>query len=268
MVLSAVALLSLIQGITEFLPVSSTGHLILAERLVGLTTVLGGKQQVIVFEIFIQLGSIFAILAQYWRRLPRRVQPATTSGRNLPQIVLALVVGTLPLVFVGLFLGSYVERYLFNPVTVAWAFIIGGVVMWIVESVKLSARCFDTSKVNWKVALAVGLAQAFAVIPGTSRSGASIIGGLLAGLDRRTATEFSFLLAFPALLAATVYSLVKHHEVISLELWYVLLSGLLLSFLCSWAVMRWLLAFVKRHSFKVFAVYRVLLGMVLLILLE
>ena len=267
MIFFAVVLLGLIQGVTEFLPVSSTGHLILADELTGFESALGSKQHVFVFEIFIQLGAILAIVAEYGRPILRSAREAAAVGWKLPKIFVAMVVGTLPLVVVGLLFGSQVEDVLFNPHTVAWAFIVGGILMWVIESVRLPMRCSDTFAVGWRTALVVGAAQALAVIPGTSRSGATIMGGLLAGLDRRTATEFSFLLAFPALLAATLYSLVKHREVIDLTMWHVLLTGLVVSFLCSWAVIRWLLGFVRQYSFKVFAVYRVVFGTVLLIIL-
>ncbi len=260
----SVVLLSVVQGVTEFLPVSSTGHLILMDYWTGFESALGGKDKVFVFDIFIQLGAILAILAQYGCSLGERALGVLRASRQSGGIFLALIVGTIPLVVLGMWFGSEIKERFFHPVSVAWAFILGGKVMWVIESIPLKVRVVDTFKVGWREALWIGLAQTLALFPGTSRSGATIMGGLCAGLDRRTATEFSFILAFPALFAATVYSLVKYREQLDFSMWGVLLLGLAISFLTSWAVIRWLLVFVKNHNFKIFAVYRIVFGVVLL----
>lgn len=264
----AVLLLALVQGVTEFLPVSSTGHLILLDAWTGFEAAIGGKDRVFVFEIFIQLGAILAILAEYGRDLGRRALQAMRSPRHHSAIFGAMIAGTLPVIIVGLLLGSEIKEAFFNPTSVAWAFIVGGIAMWVIESLPLRPRVCDTYQVGLRDALIVGLAQILALIPGTSRSGATIMGGLCAGLDRRTATEFSFLLAFPALLAATGYSLLKYREQLDWSVWTVLLAGLFVSFLTSWAVIKWLLVFVKTHDFKVFAYYRIVFGVALLIMAQ
>lgn len=262
-------LLGLIQGLTEFIPVSSSGHLILADQALAFESEIGGHMRVVVFEVVIQLGSIVAILAEYGRELMRSARrffvaaPAESGGRRL-QLGWALVIGTLPLVVVGGLFGGAIQTHLYSPVVVAWSFIVGGVIIWIIESLPLRVKTVTTDELTVRQVLWVGLAQVLALIPGTSRSGATIMGGLGAGLDRRTATEFSFLLALPALLAAAVYTVYKHREVLDLSFAAPLAVGFVVSFLSSWLVIRWLLKFVRSHSFKGFALYRIGFGALLL----
>jgi undecaprenyl-diphosphatase len=263
----AVLLLGLVQGLSEFLPVSSSGHLILADRLVHFEHAIGGPRQVIVFEVFIQLGAIAALLVEYGRELwrtARAIMRPSSPGRPL---ALALAIGTLPVVAVGGLLGGNIHEHLYSPVVVAWAFILGGVVIWIVEYRPQTAACTDLNTITPGRALLIGLVQVLALIPGTSRSGATIIGGMCAGLDRRTATEFSFLLALPVLVAATVYTLAIHRELLDARMSGLLAAGFLVSFLSAWAVLRWLLRFVRTHTFKSFAIYRVAFGVLLLAML-
>jgi len=261
----AVLILGLVQGVTEFLPVSSSGHLILADRVLHFESAIGGKSRVLVFEIFIQVGAIAAILAEYGRELWKTALSAIRpSSANRSTLLPALVVGTIPVVVIGGLFGGVIQDYLFSPYVVAWAFIVGGVIMWVVESLPIRATCERTHAISLRQAALIGLAQIFALVPGTSRSGATIIGGLCSGLDRRTATEFSFLLALPVLLAATFYTLIRHAELLDMRMILLLLLGFLVSFLSSWAVIRWLLRFVRTHSFKVFAAYRIAFGVLLL----
>ena len=262
--LIAILVLGLVQGITEFLPISSSGHLILAGRLIDFEQAIGGEAKVVVFEIFIQAGSIAAILAEYGRELWKTGLTAIQPKSGKPNLFIGLVVGTIPVVLVGGIFGGAIQDNLFNPIVVAWAFIVGGVIMWIVESLPIRHTCADTHDISWRQSVLIGLAQVLALIPGTSRSGATIIGGLCAGLDRRTATEFSFLLALPVLLAATAYTLMKHAALLDSQMLVLLAGGFLVSFLSSWAVIRWLIRYVRSHSFKVFAAYRIAFGAVLL----
>lgn len=265
-------LLGLIQGLTEFIPVSSSGHLILADRVLGYEREIGGHLRVVVFEVVIQLGSTAAILAVYGRELwgtaKRLFSAAPTEGaadgtRHL-QLGWALVIGTLPVVVVGGLWGGAIQSHLYTPTVVAWSFMIGGVIIWLVESLPIRVTTTSTGTLTVRQALWVGLAQVLALVPGTSRSGASIMGGLGAGLDRRTATEFSFMLALPALIAASAYTVYKHRDTLDLSFAAPLAVGFFVSFLSSWLVIRWLLRFVRTHSFKGFAVYRIGFGLLLL----
>lgn len=262
--LIAILVLGLVQGITEFLPISSSGHLILASRLIDFEQAIGGQAKVVVFEIFIQAGSIAAILAEYGRELWRTSLTAIQPKSGKPNLLIGLIIGTIPVVLVGGLFGGVIQEHLFNPRVVAWAFIVGGVLMWIVESLPLNHTCTDTHTISLRQSILIGLAQVLALVPGTSRSGATIIGGLCVGLDRRTSTEFSFLLALPVLVAATAYTLLKHAALLDTQMFVLLLGGFLVSFLSSWAAIRWLIRYVRSHSFKVFAIYRILFGAVLL----
>jgi undecaprenyl-diphosphatase len=262
-------LLGLIQGLTEFIPVSSSGHLILADQLVDLERAIGGKANLVVFEVMIQLGSVMAILAEYGGGLARTARglvSPTPDGR--PRVLLvALVLGTLPAIVVGGLFGGFIQDQLFSPRVVAWSFIVGGVVMWVIESLPLRQNVTSVDAISPRQAVVVGLAQVLALIPGTSRSGATIMGALGAGLDRRTATEYSFLLALPVLLAAAVYTVVRNVDAVDQRLAAPLIVGFIASFFSSWLVIRWLLRFVRNHTFKGFAAYRIAFGIVLLVML-
>ncbi len=263
--------LGLVQGLTEFIPVSSSGHLILASIWIDFENYIGGPEKVVVFEVVIQLGSVFAILAEYGRDLLRTAKDliparaAASSDQPRSRLGSALIVATLPVLIVGFLAGGYIQDNLYSPVVVAWSFIIGGVIMWIVESLPLRPACVSTHAITLRQALLVGLFQVLALIPGTSRSGATIIGALGIGLDRRTATEFSFLLALPVLVAATGYTALRNASSFDAAFILPLAIGFLVSFLSSWLVIRWLLRFVRSHNFKGFALYRIAFGIVLLL---
>jgi undecaprenyl-diphosphatase len=263
--------LGLVQGLTEFIPVSSSGHLILASIWIDFESYIGGPEKVVVFEVVIQFGSVFAILAQYGRELLRTAndliptRAAASSDQPRSRLGPALIVGTLPVLIVGFLAGGYIQDNLYSPVVVAWGFIIGGVIMWIVECLPLRPACVSTHAITLRQALLVGLFQVLALIPGTSRSGATIIGALGIGLDRRTATEFSFLLALPVLVAATGYTVLRNASSFDAAFILPLAIGFVVSFLSSWLVIRWLLRFVRSHSFKGFALYRIAFGIVLLL---
>jgi undecaprenyl-diphosphatase len=286
LVLSAL-LLGLVQGLTEFIPVSSSGHLILAGRGIDFEEAIGGRNRLIVFEVVIQLGSVVAILVEYGRDLLRTARsllhgnpgplvatgapPASNGVRGFMQrsrLGVALIVGTVPVLVVGALFGGLIQDHLFSPVVVAWSFIIGGVIMWVIESLPLKPTCASVDTISIRQALVVGFAQVLALVPGTSRSGSTIMGALGAGLDRRTATEFSFLLALPVLLAASAYTVVRNVESIDASFFPPLALGFLVSFLSSWLVIRWLLRFVRSHTFKGFALYRIGFGLVLLLVLR
>lgn len=261
-------LLGVVEGLTEFLPISSTGHLIVAERLLGYQDT-GG-----VFTVVVQLGAILAVVWFYWKTLWEKVVQLFQGSRRARQFWLNLVVASLPAALVGLLFEEVIKAALFSPLTVAISLILGGAVLWWVESrPDLHAEDGppepDLNAITLKQAALIGAAQAVAVIPGVSRSGASIVGGLLTGLNRVTATAFSFFLGIPLLGGAGLYSLYKaRHALGSLEGGGTALAlGTAVAFITALLSVSWLLRYVSAHNFKGFAVYRVLFGALILLLL-
>ena len=248
--------LGIVEGLTEFLPVSSTGHLILAGRLLGLE----GKRAE-VFEVFIQLGAVLAVVWEYRSRL---VGLATTlpSSREARSTVTNLLVAFLPAAVVGLLLHHAISEHLFTPLTVAAALATGAILILVVEATLRSARTTSTAGISTAQAIAIGLAQCVSLWPGFSRSAATILGGMTAGLDRRTATEFSFLLAIPTLGAATVYDLLKNRAALEPGDLGALLLATAVSFVVAWIAIRWLIRYVATHDLRPFAWYRLALAAV------
>jgi undecaprenyl-diphosphatase len=243
-------LLGLVEGITEFLPISSTGHLILAGDLIGFNDERAG-----VFFVAIQTGAMLAVVWEYRARF-FRIDPALY--RNL-------IVAFIPAAVLGLLFSKYIKAALFHAVPVALAFIVGGVVILMVERRSFEPRVEDTRSMSWLDALKVGIAQCFALIPGTSRSGATIIGGMLFGLSRPAATEFSFFLAVPTLCAAGAYDLWKNRALFSVDDLGMFVVGLSVSFASAFIVIRWLIRYVATHDFRPFAWYRIAFGAVVLL---
>jgi undecaprenyl-diphosphatase len=244
-------ILGVVEGLTEFLPISSTGHLILAADLLGAT-----DERWTVFNLVIQTGAMLAVVWEYRARFFR---VDTQLYRNL-------IVAFIPAAVLGLVFGSLIKRHLFHAVPVAIAFIVGALIIFWVEGGKhRSVRIESTQQMTWRDALKVGFAQCFALIPGTSRSGATIIGGMLFGLSRKAATEFSFFLAVPTLVAAGAYDLLKHRALFSAEHVAPLAAGLVVSFISAFVVIRWLVRFVATHDFRPFAWYRIAFGVVVLL---
>jgi len=243
-------ILGVVEGLTEFLPISSTGHLILASDLLGANDERGK-----VFDIAIQTGAILAVIWEYRARF----------FRVDPKLWLNLIVAFIPAAVLGLAFGAYIKAHLFSAVPVASAFIVGGLIILFVEGKKLSSRVDGTEAMTWRDALKVGIAQCFALIPGTSRSGATIIGGMLFGLSRRAATEFSFFLAVPTLLAAGAYDLWKNLALFAARDLPMFAVGLVAAFACAFIVIRWLIRYVATHDFRPFAWYRIVFGAVVLL---
>ena len=243
-------ILGVVEGITEFLPISSTGHLILAADLLGAT-----DERWKVFNIVIQTGAMLAVLWEYRARF-FRIDVALY--RNL-------IVAFIPAAVLGLAFSKYIKAYLFHAVPVALAFIIGGVIILVVERRRHSARVESAQAMSWLDALKVGIAQCFALIPGTSRSGATIIGGMLFGLSRKAATEFSFFLAVPTLIAAGGYDLLKNRALLSAADAPIFAVGLVVAFVSAFVVIRWLIRYVATHDFKPFAWYRIAFGLLVLL---
>jgi undecaprenyl-diphosphatase len=251
-------LLGVVEGLTEFLPISSTGHLILAAELLGFT---GEKAKV--FEVVIQTGAMLAIIWEYRARFAR-VLVGMFSERVSQRFVLNLIVAFLPAALLGLALGSAIKAHLFKPVPVALAFVIGGFIILWVERRPRGVRVETVDDMTWLDALKVGCAQAFALIPGTSRSGATIIGGMLFGLSRRAATEFSFFLAVPTLIAAGAYDFYKNRTLFHADDIALFATGSVAAFISAFLCVRWLLRYIASHDFSVFAWYRIVFGAVVL----
>ena len=256
--LAKALILGLVEGLTEFLPISSTGHLILAGDLLDFNNERGK-----LFEIVIQSGAILAVCWEYRKRL-WQVVTGLPSQPEARQFVLNVAVAFLPLAVLGLAFGKVIKAHLFQPLPVALAFIVGAfIIIWAEKRPhKIRIESVDQMKVG--DALKLGLAQACALIPGTSRSGATIIGGLLFGFSRKAATEFSFFLAIPTLIIATLYELYKERALLNLDdigMWAV---GFVSAFISAFICVRWLLRFISNHDFTVFAWYRIVFGVIVI----
>ncbi|HUX30864.1 MAG TPA: undecaprenyl-diphosphate phosphatase [Thiobacillus sp.] len=251
-------ILGLVEGITEFLPISSTGHLILAGQLLGFN---GEKAKV--FMIAIQLAAIFAVVWEYRVRLSH-VAATLRSEPASQRLAINLMAGFLPAAVLGLLFYKEIKHYLFNPIVVASALMIGGVLILLAERRRHVVSIETVDDLNWRRALVVGFAQALAMIPGTSRSGATIIGGLFLGLSRKAAAEFSFLLAIPTMFAATAYDLYKNWQLFDVNDVPLFVVGGVAAFVSALIAVRTLIKFVSRHDYTVFAWYRIVFGGVVL----
>jgi undecaprenyl-diphosphatase len=253
-----IIVLGIVEGFTEFLPISSTGHLIIAGQLLGFD-----DERAKVFDIFIQSGAMLAIVWEYRARFAR-VLAGFAGDPAARRFVLNLAIAFMPAAVLGLAFSGAIKRHLFHAVPVAIAFIVGGLVILWVERRPRQPTIVDVDQMTWKDALKVGLAQAVALIPGTSRSGATIMGGLLFGLSRRAATEFSFFLAVPTLIAAGAYDLYKHRALLDVTDLAPFSAGFVVSFVAAFVCVRWLLRYIATHDFTVFAWYRIAFGIVVL----
>jgi len=254
------AIMGVVEGLTEFLPISSTGHLILAGSLLDFT-----GERAKVFEIAIQTGAILAVIIVYWQKI-RDTVVALPSSRQAQRFALNVLVAFLPAVVLGLLFGKAIKAHLFNPLVVATTFILGAfVILWAERRPASATRIHSVDEMTPWDALKVGLAQCFAMIPGTSRSGATIIGGMLMGLSRKAATDFSFFLAIPTLIGAGVYSLYKDRALLTAADVPLFAIGLVFAFLSAWVCVRWLLRYIASHSFVPFAWYRIAFGLVVLL---
>jgi undecaprenyl-diphosphatase len=252
------ALLGIVEGATEFIPVSSTGHLIVVSNWLHLV-----DERSKTFDIFIQLGAILAIVWIYRARLTNALMTArhNTSGRRL---LLNLVIAFLPAAIVGFLAHDWIKDRLFNPTVVALAMLVGGILILMIERWAPKTSVDDVEFVPHPTALGVGLAQVLSLVPGTSRSGATIMGGYALGLSRLAATEFSFFLAIPVMLAATLYDLMKSWGALQQADVPMFVVGFIVSFLAALVVVQIFLRYVSRHSFAVFAWYRIVFGAFLL----
>ncbi len=253
-------ILGIVEGLTEFLPVSSTGHLILVGDLLDFNDDKGKM-----FEIVIQFAAILAVCWEYRSRLGDAAAGLLAGKEEARRFVLNLLVAFMPAAVLGLLFASKIKLYLFKPVPVALAFIVGGVLILWAERRQHTVRVERVDLMTWRDALKIGLAQSLALIPGTSRSGATIIGGLFFGMSRQAATEFSFFLAIPTLFAATAYELVKYRHLLSMDDIGLFAVGGAASFVSAFFAVRGLLRYISRHDFSAFAWYRIGFGLVVLL---
>jgi undecaprenyl-diphosphatase len=274
LILKAV-ILGLVEGFTEFLPISSTGHLILVGDLLDFNDDKGKA-----FEVIIQFGAILAVCWEYRQKLIS-VVTGITSRRASQRFAVNVIIATIPAIVLALLFGKYIKSTLFSPIPVATAFIVGGFIIFWAEArqkklesdagdgVLISRNIDSVDDLNWRDALKIGLAQCAALIPGTSRSGATIIGGMLFGLPRKVATEFSFFLAIPVIAGATLYELIKLRHVLGDASWSTfgptLGVGFVVSFVSAFVCIRWLIRYVATHDFRIFAWYRIIFGVLVLL---
>ena len=251
-------ILGIVEGLTEFLPISSTGHLILTADLLGFNDNKGK-----IFEIVIQTGAMLAIVWEYRQRFSR-VLAGMFNDPAAQRFIARLLVAFMPAAIMGLLFGSTIKALLFKPVPVAIAFIVGAFVILWAEKRQHRIRVLEVDDMSWRDALLVGCAQCFALIPGTSRSGATIIGGMLFGLSRRAATEFSFFLAVPTLVAAGAYDAWKNRALLDVHDIGLFGVGMVAAFISAFLCVRWLLRFIVSHDFTIFAWYRIVFGVIVL----
>ncbi|MEY2621297.1 MAG: hypothetical protein RIT26_1117 [Pseudomonadota bacterium] len=266
-ILIKAALMGVVEGLTEFLPISSTGHLILAGSLLGFH-----DDKAKVFDIAIQTGAIFAVIGVYWQKV-WGTWLALPHQREARRFAANVFIGFLPAVVLGLLFGKAIQAHLFTPQVVATTFILGGfIILWTEARMRPRhshdhpedlIRIHHVENMTPRDALKVGLVQCLAMVPGTSRSGATIIGGMWLGLSRKAATDFSFYLAMPTLIGAGVYSLYKQRDILALSDVPMFVVGLVFSFISAWLCVRWLLRYIASHSFVPFAWYRIAFGVLI-----
>lgn len=252
--------LGLIEGLTEFLPISSTGHLILFGHLINFQSDSGRA-----FEVIIQLGAILAVCWLYRQKIVDLLKGFFSGDMHARRFAANVFLAFLPAVVIGIFAVDFIKQVLFSPLVVACALIIGGLIIFAVEAKEFKPKTVEATDITFKQAILVGFAQCLAMIPGTSRSGATIIGGMLSGLSRKAATEFSFFLAMPTMLGAATYDLIRNASVLSSDNMMNIAAGFAAAFIAALLVVKALVKFVEKHTLRVFAWYRVILGVILLI---
>ncbi|MBI4688946.1 MAG: undecaprenyl-diphosphate phosphatase [Nitrospirae bacterium] len=248
----------IVEGITEFIPVSATGHLILAGDFLGFA-----DEKAKVFEVFIQLGAILSVLWLYRKKIFSVVKELPTR-KEARSLVSNIIIAFLPAAFIGLPAHKAIKTYLFNPITVAAALIAGGIAILLIERMSHASHTKDVDKITLTQAIKVGIAQCLSLFPGVSRSGATIMGGLLIGFDRRVAVEFSFFLAIPTMFAATGYDLLSNLHALSPSDVPLFAVGFITSFFSALVVIKSFLKYVSRHDFSYFAYYRIVFGLLVL----
>lgn len=251
-------ILGIVEGLTEFLPISSTGHQIIVADLLDF-----GGERAMAFNIIIQLGAILAVVWEFRRKI-FEVVLGLPRERTAQRFTANLLIAFMPAAVLGVIFADLIHHYLFNPITVAVALVVGGVIMLWAERRQHTVHAETVDEMTWKDALKVGFVQCLAMIPGTSRSGSTIIGGLLFGLSRKTATEFSFFLAMPTMVGAAVYSGYKYRDLFQPADLPVFAIGFITSFIFAMIAVRGLLKFIANHSYALFAWYRIAFGLLIL----
>ncbi|TMJ27230.1 MAG: undecaprenyl-diphosphate phosphatase [Alphaproteobacteria bacterium] len=255
-------IIGLVEGLTEFLPISSTGHIILAEQLLNFEGPAGK-----VFEIVIQLGAILAICVLYYAKIFATVAGVVRRDATSIRFATAVIVAFLPAAVIGVALHKYIKALLDKPIVVAVAFIVGGIAILVIERYAQRPRIKSVDDIDWKTALFVGFCQCLAMVPGVSRSGATIMGARVLRVDRASSAEFSFFLAIPTMLGATVYDLYRNWKTLDWQGGGLIAIGFVVAFLSALVVVKPFVRFVSRHGFGVFAWYRIAVGALALVLL-
>lgn len=260
-----VLLLSFVEGLTEFIPVSSTGHMILVEKFIKLSE---NKTFVDAFQIIIQLGAILSVVVYYWDKIwPFSRTISKYERSEIIMMWIKIVIAVLPAVVLGFLFDDVIEKYFFNWVNVSVMLVVYGIILiWLESGKKKKGKIKNIKDLPIPVAVGVGLFQCLAMIPGTSRSAATIIGGVLLGLDRVLATEFSFFLAIPTMMGASFLKIVKDGLSLSGYEWFLIGLGFVFSFIFAYGVIRVFMAYIKKHDFKIFGYYRIILGATMLLL--
>ncbi len=255
-------IMGVVEGITEFLPVSSTGHLLLTNKLIGFDEAMGGEKAAAAFEIIIQLGAILAVLFVFPGRFARLAQLKDNQGLAGIRGLWLLLLTCIPAGILGFLLNAKIENKLMNPsfapITVAGAFVVGAIWMLAVEWYRPQSKIVGLDAMTWKEALQMGLYQCFGLWPGMSRSGSTILGGMMSHVDRKTAAEYSFLAGVPLMFAATAFSLKKHYHDLDLSQLKLLAVGFVVSFITAWLAVKLFIHFLTRHTLVPFAIYRLL----------
>lgn len=252
-------ILGLVEGITEFLPISSTGHLIIANRFIEFT-----GQFANMFDVVIQLGAILSVVVYFRQRLIPFGQNNSSKNHRIFDLWKKTLVGVIPALGIGFLVGKYIQKLLFNTTVVAIALIVGGLILVYIENKRSSVRISSIEHLNYRTAFLIGLFQCLAMVPGTSRSAATIIGAMLLGASRVVAAEFSFFLAIPTMVAASAYSLLKNGMSLTSHELLVLVCGFFVSFIVAWMVIAGFMNYVSKRDFKPFAYYRIILGIIVL----
>jgi undecaprenyl-diphosphatase len=256
-------IMGIVEGLTEFLPISSTGHLILAGQMLSFT---GEKAKL--FEVFIQLGAILAVVYIYRKKIFTVIKNLVSRDNISIRFIMNLLIAFMPAAVIGFLTHKYIKAYLFSPFTVCVALILGGCAMIFIEKLKHSNAVQNVDRIPNKTALIVGLSQILALFPGVSRSGATIMGGLAAGMDRKTSTEFSFFLAIPVMFAATIFDMYKSVHLLSAGDAGVFAAGFISAFVSAIIVIYWFVRFISHSNFLVFAYYRIGFGAFLIFLMS
>lgn len=254
--------LGIVEGLTEFLPISSTGHLILFGHLIDFHSDDGR-----VFEVVIQLGAILAVCWLYRKKIFDLLKGLFSGDAEARHFAISVIIAFIPAVIIGVVAVDFIKQVLFSPKVVSIALIVGGLIIFWVEAKKFEHKTVEATEITYKQAIFVGLAQCVAMIPGTSRSGATIVGGMFAGLSRKAATEFSFFLAMPTMLGAATFDLIRNADVLTQDNLFNISVGFVAAFIAALVVVKALVRFVEKHTLRVFAWYRIVLGVILLIVL-